>query len=686
MSIEWKQDIKGGVSLCTPEASNISDANEILDALAKVYPESLGTGIEGSAGWVEFSRTAFKGSKFPELQASFAKVDDHLRLHTFMVSHEVSLADIALWSALRAIPIWMKNFKDGSKAIGPEISRWFGYVSDQEIVQEALNTQQAEFTKTKEKKKDQGSFEIDLEGAEMGKVVTRFPPEPSGYLHIGHAKAVLLNQYFAHKYQGKLIIRFDDTNPSKEKDEYEKSIMEDLEMLGVKGDVLTYTSDHFQTLYDFALRMIKEGKAYADDTPLEQMREERFAGTHSKHREDSVEDNLRAFEEMTKGSEEGLKYCLRAKISMENPNKALRDPVIYRCNLTPHHRVGDKWKVYPTYDFACPIVDSIEGVTHALRTDEYHDRNPQYYWMVDALGLRKPFIWDYSRLNFIYTLLSKRKLNWFVNEGKVSGWDDPRFPTVRGIIRRGMTVEALREYILMQGASKNATMLEWDKIWAVNKKVIDPIAPRYVALSKDNLCKVVLTNGPSEPYTSKVALHKKNPEVGEKDTAFSSSVFIEQEDAKSLAEGEEATFMDWGNIIVEAKQTCDSGNVIQIKARLNPGGDFKKTKKITWLSPDPNPLISIVLHDFDYLITKKKLEEGDELQNFITPVTEFIETAIGDANLKSLRKGAIIQLERKGFYIVDREHTDELPLKLIAVPDGRAKSISSKSDSQTNSK
>lgn len=277
------------------------------------------------------------------------------------------------------------------------------------------------------------TFELGLPNAQMGKVVTRFPPEPSGFLHIGHAKAAILNQYFAQHYQGKFIIRFDDTNPSKESEEFQDSILEDLLLMGLKGDMMTYTSNYFNELYDYALKMIKAGKAYTDDTAQEKMRAERMDGIASAHRDDSVEDNLAHFEEMKQGTEAGLKWCLRAKISVDDPNKAMRDPVIYRCNLQPHHRTGTQWKIYPGYDFACPVVDCIEGVTHALRTNEYRDRNPQYWWMLEALGLRKVEIWDFGRLSFVYTLLSKRKLKAMVEEkGMVTGWDDPRFPTIRG--------------------------------------------------------------------------------------------------------------------------------------------------------------------------------------------------------------------------------------------------------------
>lgn len=262
-------------------------------------------------------------------------------------------------------------------------------------------------------------------------------------------------------------------------------------------------------------------------------------GIASKCRDTPVEISLEKFEEMARGTEEGQRYCIRAKMSVDDPNKALRDPVIYRCNLTPHHRTGSTWKIYPTYDFACPLVDSLEGVTHALRTNEYRDRNPQYHWFQEKLGIRKVHVWDYSRINFVYTLLSKRKLQWFVTEGLVTGWDDPRFPTVRGIIRRGLTIEALKQYILMQGASQNALLLEWDKLWSLNKKVIDPVAPRFVALDQENICTVHINGAPAEPFFKDMPRHKKNTAVGTKQTVFAADIFLEQADAAQLQQGEE---------------------------------------------------------------------------------------------------------------------------------------------------
>lgn len=379
---------------------------------------------------------------------------------------------------------------------------------------------------------------------------------------------------------GKLILRFDDTNPSKEKEEYVENIKKDLKTLEVTYDILTHTSDSFDFIYERAVTMIKEGKAYVDDTGVEQMRAERMVGTENANRSNSVERNLHLFtEEMYKGTVLGQTMCLRAKIDMQAPNKTLRDPVMYRCNVaTPHHRTGTKYKCYPTYDFACPIVDSLEGVTHALRTTEYHDRDAQYGWFLKAMNLRHVHIWDYSRLNFKYTVLSKRKLNWFVSEGLVDGWTDPRFPTVQGIVRRGLKVEALRSFILAQGASKSDCMMEWDKIWAENAKILDREAFRYTAISTEN--NVVLTvKGLTGDKLKDVPLIPKSPEAGNKQITLGDSLLIEQDDAKEMEEKEEITLMNWGNCIVDSITRNAEGLVTAIAATLNLDGDVKKTKK-----------------------------------------------------------------------------------------------------------
>ena len=322
-----------------------------------------------------------------------------------------------------------------------------------------------------------------LKGAEMGKVVTRFPPEPSGYLHIGHVKAAMMNYHYSRMHKGKMILRFDDTNPMNEKVEFVENIQRDLKTLGITPDQVTYSSDYFDTIRDYCKQLIKDGLAYADDTPAEEMKEQRDEGIESKHRQNTVKQNLEHFEGMLKGKcvektvkdakgkdvKQKVYFCIRAKMDMSNKVKCLRDPVFYRCKEEKHHRTGDKYKAYPTYDLTCPIVDSIEGVTHALRTIEYRDRNALYEWVQASLGLRKVIIYDFSKITMLYTLLSKRKLRWFVEEGRVDGWNDPRFPTVQGIMRRGMKAAALRDFMLEQGPSQKNVNMEWDKIWNFNK-------------------------------------------------------------------------------------------------------------------------------------------------------------------------------------------------------------------------
>ncbi|KAF7322471.1 Glutamate-tRNA ligase [Mycena chlorophos] len=657
------------------DLDGVSDEEQIVHSLVQVVDSSK------SPAFFAIAKNLATLTVVPQIVTALDSLDDHLTYRTFLVGHEVSSADWVLWGAFKANSRITGILRNNNH---PHLQRWFSHIDSLEPAQTVQTALAAAKANKLRSTKTAASFAMGLVNAEDGKVVTRFPPEPSGYLHIGHAKAAMLNQYFAKMYHGKLIIRFDDTNPSKERTEFQDTILEDLQLLGIHGDVVTHTSDHFQILYDYALQMIKTGKAYTDDTEQLQMREERMNGVASKHRNDSVEDNLAHFAEMTQATTEGLRWCLRAKISFENPNKALRDPVIYRCNVLPHHRTGDKWKVYPTYDFACPVVDSIEGVTHALRTNEYRDRNPQYEWMLKALGLRKVYIWDFSRLNFIYTLLSKRKLHWFVDQGLVRGWDDPRFPTVRGIRRRGLTVEALQQFMLAQGPSQGFVSLEWDQIWATNKKVIDPVAPRHWAIAMDKMVPVTLTNGPSAPEVKTLPKHKKNPDVGEKKTVYTSTILVEQEDAQSFEDQEEITLMDWGNAIVRSVTKDAAGTITAITMDLHLEGDFRKTKKkITWLAQpsSPHALAPIVLLDYDYLITKKKLEENDDVKDYVTPQTEFRVDAVADANVADLKKGDIIQFERKGYYIYDGEADGKR--EFICIPDGRAASLASKSTTTT---
>eukprot|EP01116_Phalansterium_solitarium_P006348 TRINITY_DN18648_c0_g1_i1.p1 TRINITY_DN18648_c0_g1~~TRINITY_DN18648_c0_g1_i1.p1 ORF type:complete len:756 (-),score=302.42 TRINITY_DN18648_c0_g1_i1:58-2292(-) len=624
--------------------------------------------------WVDFAAKVAAAADEAALAAALAELNVHLTLRTVLVEYSVTLADIAVWAALHKHAAWAKL--DGAAA-QPNVSRWYRYLAALPQFAKAAGTgAQAKAPEAKAKPTaaasrtgTQGDFhKLALTNAEKGKVVTRFPPEPSGYAHIGHCKAALLNQFYADYYGGKLIIRFDDTNPTKEKDEYVQSILQDLATMGVKGNTVSYTSDFFPQLLKYAEQLIKIGKGFVDNTPVEQMRNERMHGIESKARNQSVEENLRLWKEMVEGTPEGLKCVLRGKIDMKEPNKCLRDPALYRCVNMAHHRVGNTYKAYPLYDFACPIVDSLEGVTHALRSSEYHDRNPLYNWVVDTLGLRRPCIEDFARLNFAYTLLSKRKLQWFVEKGQVDGWNDPRFPTVQGMLRRGLTVEALKEFILAQGASKTLTLMEPEKLWAVNKKIIDPNVARYTAIV--NRALVELSNGSATEEAKSVPKHRKNLELGNKTVTYSSRIYVEREDAVTFKAGEEITLMNWGNAIVDAVDTAADGTV-SVKARLHLEGNVKDTeKKLNWVAASAHG-VQLQMIEFDNLITKKKLDEDDNFEDFVNPVTKYIDEAFADAALRLVKKGERIQLERRGYYICDEAYTQpSKPMVFFLIPDG----------------
>ncbi len=347
---------------------------------------------------------------------------------------------------------------------------------------------------------------------------------------------------------------------------------------------MSHTSDHFGKCEELARKMIKEGNAYMDDTPQDKMQEERGSRTESYRRNSSVEDNLAKFEALLKGAKEAQTFCLRAKIDMSSVNGTMRDPVLYRFNDTPHHQTGTKYKAYPTYDFACPIVDAIEGVTHALRTTEYNDRDEQYHWIQKALGLRYVYIHSFGKMNFQYTVLSKRKLNWFVENKLVEGWFDPRFPTVQGCVRRGMNVEALKRFILSQGASRRVVNMEWDKFWSDNKKVLEESATRYMGVSQNNVVTVTLTNVSEEITCETVLNHPKKPELGTRVLRFYKEVLLELVDAEQFAEGEEVTLLHWGNFTITKIVKNSDNKVTAMSAKFNPDSkDFKKTKKTHWI-------------------------------------------------------------------------------------------------------
>ncbi|XP_034163959.2 bifunctional glutamate/proline--tRNA ligase [Pangasianodon hypophthalmus] len=692
------EHVKGSISVSVEEGKDtklqvsdqvqFSDVNSITRYLARVAPS---LGLYGSNmleqtevdHWLEFSARRLSGQ--PDLAQALTELDAALSLRTFLVGHTVTLADLCVWAALKGSGEWQAvQAKPGSF---PHVCRWFSFLSSQVPFSEVGTKWASKLAGSqatpvvKEKKQDVGKF-VELPGAEMGKVVVRFPPEASGYLHIGHAKAALLNQHYQVNFKGKLIMRFDDTNPEKEKEDFEKVILEDVAMLHIKPDQFTYTSDHFPTILRLAEQLLQEGKAYIDNTPPDTMKQEREQRIESHNRNNSVEKNFQMWEEMKAGTDYGQTCCMRAKIDMNSNNGCMRDPTLYRCKNTPHPRTGNTYKVYPTYDFACPIVDSIEGVTHALRTTEYHDRDEQFYWVIDALRLRKPYIWEYARLNLNNTVLSKRKLTWFVDQGYVDGWDDPRFPTVRGVLRRGMTVEGLKQFIAAQGGSRSVVNMEWDKIWSFNKKVIDPVAPRYTALLSSQVVPISISNAKEE--MKEVAKHPKNTDVGMKQVWYGPKVFVEGADAETFTEGETVTFINWGNIIITKINKDSSGTISSLEGRLNlENTDYKKTTKITWLAETPKaPFTPAVCVNYQHLITKPVLGKDDNFKDYINQNSKTEEIMLGDPCLKDLKKGDVIQLQRRGFYICDQPYEPvsphsckESPCILLYIPDGHTKEM-----------
>ncbi|XP_060525043.1 bifunctional glutamate/proline--tRNA ligase [Cylas formicarius] len=688
IDIKWGEDTTVGSYCC-------KTSNDVARAMVKVAcPELYGNNAKEKAEvdhWLTFTLGHLSHEKnfFNTLQV----LNERLAPVTYLALKRLTIADYIVFAALYVNKHWQEMLNKNSVPI--HILRWYKFIKSQEVVKETINElteeqiaalflvqnqkQNLEKYVTASGRAREGKFE-DLPGVETGNVIVRFPPEASGYLHIGHAKAALLNQYYQETFKGKLIMRFDDTNPAKENAEFEKVILEDVAMLELKPDYFTHTSQYFDLMLEYCEKMIKEGKAYVDDTEAELMRQQREQKIDSVNRNNSVAKNLQIWEEMKKGSETGQRYCVRAKIDMQSVNGCMRDPTIYRCKNEVHPRTGDKYKVYPTYDFACPIVDAVEGVTHTLRTMEYRDRDPQFYWFIEALGLRKPYIWEYSRLSMTNTVLSKRKLTWFVQEGLVDGWDDPRMPTVRGVLRRGMTVAGLKEFIIAQGSSKSVVFMEWDKIWAFNKKVIDPIAPRFTAVEYTDPVPVLVKNVGEECLI--VPKHPKNIDVGQKEVWIGPRLLIDRADAELLKEGENATFINWGNLMIK-KVNRNKNRIVSVEAEPNLANkDYKKTLKLTWLAEtDKAKFTPTYCVYFDHLISKPLIGKDEDFKQFINPNTRKEVQVLGDPELRKLKKGDIIQLQRKGFFRVDVAYEPislyscrEQSVILFYVPDGHKES------------
>ena len=530
----------------------------------------------------------------------------------------------------------------------------------------------------------------------QGRVHTRFPPEPNGYLHLGHAKSICLNFGLAAEFGGKTNLRFDDTNPSKEETEYVDSIIDNVRWLGFDWeDRLYYASDYFGQLYDWAVQMIHEGKAYVCDLNADQIREYRGTptepGKESPYRNRSVGENLDLFARMKAGEFPDGTRTLRAKIDMSAPNFNLRDPIMYRIVHAEHHRTGNEWCIYPMYDYAHGQSDSIEGITHSICTLEFEDHRPLYDWYIDALGIYHPQQIEFDRLNVTYTLLSKRKLLTLVQDGHVRGWDDPRMPTLSGIRRRGYTPEALRNFCGSIGVSKTNGIIELNRLEYFVREDLNRHAPRVMAVLRP--LKVVIDNYPEGQVEEMDAIN--NPEdasAGTRKVPFSRELFIEREDFREdppkeffrLAPGREVRLRYGFFIKCTGVVKNEAGEITEVHCTYDPatrGGnapDGRKVKAtIHWVSA--SRAVNAEVRLYDNLFVKEdpsQVEEGQDFTANLNPKSlEVLTECKVEPGLAGVAAGARFQFERLGYFCVDTDTTPGQPVfnRTVTLKDALAK-------------
>ena len=509
-----------------------------------------------------------------------------------------------------------------------------------------------------------------------GRVLTRFPPEPNGYLHIGHVKSICLNFGLGKKYHGETNVRFDDTNPSKEEVEYVNSILEDVKWLGFRWkEPVHYASDYFPELYEFARRLIQMGLAYVDDSTGEEIHAMRgdltHPGTESPYRNRSVEENLRLFEEMKDGKYADGEKCLRAKIDMASPNIVMRDPVIYRILRATHHRTGDTWCIYPLYDFAHPLSDAIEGITHSICTLEFAERRPLYEWCLQAYeGAEKPRQIEFARLNVSTMITSKRKLRRMVEAGVVSGWDDPRMPTISGIRRRGYTPESLHVFCEEIGVAKSDNEVSIAQLEHCIREDLKAKAPRIMAVIDP--VKVVLTNYPEDQIEMMpMENNSENEAMGTRLVPFGREIYIEAEDFMEnpahkffrMTPGKEVRLK--GAYIVRCDEVVknEDGSIQEIHCTCDmdtksgtPGADRKVKGTLHWVSAAK--AVPITARLYDYLISPDDTDDGRDFMekintNSLTEMKGYAEPAILEYGI-----GDRFQFLRKGYFIIDTDTKD----------------------------
>lgn len=535
----------------------------------------------------------------------------------------------------------------------------------------------------------------DLEAGRHQTVVTRFPPEPNGYLHIGHTKAICINFGTANKYQGRCNLRFDDTNPVKEDTEYVEAIKRDIRWLGFEwNEHEYYASDYFQKLYDCAVTLIKKDKAYVDSLSAEEIREHRGTlkepGRNSPYRERSIEENLRLFEGMKNGEYPDGAHVLRAKIDMAHPNINMRDPTLYRIRRAHHHRTGDDWLIYPMYDFAHGISDAIEGVTHSLCSLEFEDHRPLYDWFLESLDWPepRPHQYEFARLKMTRTLMSKRYLLKLVQEGLVSGWDDPRMPTLSGIRRKGVTPAALRNFCERIGVSKSNSEVDISMLEFCIREDLNKVALRRMAVLDP--IKVVLTNYPEDQ--SELLDAENNPEdpaAGQRQLAFGRELYIERTDFMEdpprkyfrLAPGQEVRLRHAYYITCQEVIKDEAGNVVELHCSYDPdsrGGwtnDGRKVKgTLHWVSAAHARQAEV--RNYDHLLKPDDAYAEDApFEEKLNPDSLKVTTALVEPALAEASPGEHFQFLRTGYYCMDPDSTPEKPVfnRTVGLVDSWAK-------------
>lgn len=519
-------------------------------------------------------------------------------------------------------------------------------------------------------------IEKDLAEGRVDSVMTRFPPEPNGYLHLGHAKSICLNFGLAQKYGGKTNLRFDDTNPTKEDTEYVDSIKDDIKWLGFQWDKELYASDYFDQLYEWAEQMIREGLAYVDDQTQEQIREGRGTvdkpGVNSPYRDRSVEENLKLFREMKEGRYADGEKVLRAKIDMAHPNMMFRDPLLYRIKHAHHHRTGDKWCIYPMYDYTHGQCDSIEHITHSICTLEFDVHRPLYDWFIKTLRIYPSHQYEFARLNLTYTLMSKRKLLELVQKNYVSGWDDPRMPTLCGVRRRGYTAEALKMFCEKIGVSKRDQLMDIQLLeWCVRQD-LNARANRYMVV-QDPL-KVTLTNWePGKVEWFDCPLNPADPEGATRKVPFSGELLIDRADFMEDAPKKFFRLKPGGEVRLKYTYIirCDEvvkdaeGNVVELRCSYDPstrpgGGDWRSVKgTIHWVSASHAREIELRL--YDRLFTEADMNSipaDRDYKEFLNPQSLVIGKGYAEPALAEDASGIAVQFERTGYYFKDKDSTD----------------------------